>query len=107
MLDFSGTTRIVIIKEKTVVKFPYNDYGMAQCSQEEQVYRDHQAGKALIPMARTEVKTTEIGYVYCESERVRPVFFGAQDPQRPDWSDFIDCAQVGYPEDGRLVAYDL
>lgn len=25
----------------------------------------------------------------------------------PDWVDFIDCRQVGYTKDGRLVAYDL
>lgn len=107
VLDFSGTTRIVVVKENTVVKFPYNDYGMTQCSREERAYRDHQAGEGIIPMARTEVKTTENGYVYCESARVKPVFFRMTDPQRPDWADLIDCAQVGYTKDGQLVAYDL
>jgi len=24
----------------------------------------------------------------------------------PDWTDFVDCCQVGYTLDGRLVAYD-
>lgn len=30
---------------------------------------------------------------------------GCPDPA-PDWTDFIDCRQIGWTRDGRLVAYD-
>lgn len=35
------------------------------------------------------------------------VRFPSRGEQLPDWTMSVDCAQVGYLTDGRLVAYDL
>lgn len=38
-------------------------------------------------------------------EYVRPVT-GEESLDLPDWTEYVDCFQVGYTYDGRLVAYD-
>ena len=38
-------------------------------------------------------------------EKVEPMMF--DDPEMPDWADFVDGRQLGRTHDGRIVAYDV
>lgn len=102
-----GMSRVVIIKEDKVIKFPYNAEGMIQSVREERVYQEYPDDpEEAIPMARIESKSTSEGMGYQECENVEPVFFDSM-KESPRWVMSVDCAQAGFTKDGRLVAYDL
>lgn len=79
-----------------VVKVPKTDSGLAACYEE--IVTQGQM------FARTERHpwSDELGFDICRMEFVVHAGYSA----RPDWTWSVDSGQVGYTQDGRLVAYD-
>ena len=96
-----GSTRACFtVGEKWVLKVPLTWQGeSANFLEADHVNPD-------IPLAQCRLHESSHGPVLLWMRRVKPVTYS---PQRrlPAWTNFVDCAQVGYMPDGRLVAYDL
>lgn len=98
-LGFGRNRQVFVIDEDLVIKIPRNEEGVHDNYWEESVYirnKDdgiyakceviHEDGIALLKMQRVKI---------CSSTE-----------NLPDWVKFIDCQQVGYTNDGQLVAFD-
>jgi hypothetical protein len=60
-----------------------------------------------IPLAQCRLHISEpSGVALLWMERITPLHPGKR-YDLPEWTDFVDCAQVGYTTSGELVAYDL
>lgn len=98
-----GRTRAVFDRgDGTVAKVAINDEGYAANSFE---VRASAEPEKYLPVAKSEFLDVDD---YCSvviAERVEIVI--ARRSELPDWTDFIDGAQVGYNSAGELVAYDL
>lgn len=97
-----GTNRAVFDRgDGTMIKMPICDYGQ---------YANVQEGRAVLKpdkwyFTRGHSEHSPNGFHVLVVEKVEPIFH--DDPEYPDWADFIDCGQVGRTADGRIVAYDL
>lgn len=97
-----GRTRAVFdTQDGFVIKVPYVDEGF---------YANHSevvtsnTDDAYIPIAKCEHDEKE-GVSVLVMEKV--AIARADYKNMPDWVYSVDCGQVGYTKDGRLVAYDL
>lgn len=103
-----GRTRICFASGKNrVVKIPFTREGYQASSREVSTYENFQKEpeKDWIPTAECKFFKFDFANIWLLSmERViRPIFGEAL----PDWVDSVDCGQVGYNSDGKLVAFDL
>lgn len=98
-----GRHRIVFGDGDYVVKCPTSASGVSAC--DEEVYGAHfvdmYAKTSLDPLSK-EVAPINL----TRMERVKRIEELDYDPILPSWVNSIDCQQVGYTKDGRLVAYD-
>lgn len=98
----SGRNRVVFDrKDGTVVKIPKNWDGESDNNREANWSSDE------VPLAQCHSESVGSGdseMTVLVMEKVTPVqgFKGL-----PDWVSWVDCQQVGYTKDERLVAYDL
>ena len=90
-----------------VIKVPHNRNGEEACLREVLEYE-----------RRHEVDSTPMAHCYLEISEFDPTFTvlvmewvnvesRIEYDKLPEWALSIDCCQVGYTADGRLVAYDL
>lgn len=97
-----GRNRMVFrTQDGHVIKLPINDDGFMDNA------RESTWDDPGIPLASCEIKTIisrgqEIDLLVMEE--VTPI---TKRDEMPDWADYVDCQQVGYSKDGRIVAYDL
>lgn len=98
-------TRTVLMYQDFVVKVATNGLGALANGYE---LAASQETDPFIPVAPTRrVDTETVGRVIV-MDRVAPVGPSVlREAGCPDWVGYVDCAQVGYLPDGRLVAYDL
>lgn len=82
-----------------VVKVPRDEWGEF-CNEGEA----REAPTAAIFARCKAFKHPRTGVVLLRMERI--VRFPTARTKLPDWTDGIDCQQVGWTADGRLVAYD-
>jgi hypothetical protein len=91
-----GRTRTVYDRgDGYVVKVAINDEGWIANLRESRWASDY------IPVAPCHLD--DEGHLVME----KIVRFPGPDEELPFWAGYVDCAQVGYLADGRLVAYDL
>ena len=98
---FKGRHRIVFIDHKNdeVLKVPSQyESGIAANFQELDIQ-----GKHLAKTKLDEQLSVRFGIPIIRMELVQEA--GGRKNQ-PSWVNYIDCQQVGYTKDGRLVAYD-
>ena len=93
-----GRTRATFDRgDGTVVKIPFTGEGFASNAFEA---RHNDPG---ISLAKCEIGWHgDAGFLVME--RVTPI---TDYTDLPEWTGWVDCAQVGHTADGRLVAYDL
>lgn len=97
-----GRTRAVFdTNDGFVIKVPYADEGF-YANHAEVVTSDTE--NAYIPIAKCRHDEKE-GVSVLVMEKVS--IARADYKNMPDWVYSVDCGQVGYTKDGRLVAYDL
>lgn len=97
-----GRTRAVFDTEDgNVLKIPYTDEGFIANRGE---VMTSEAEDAYIPIAKCWHDEKD-GVSVLVMEKVTPA--KADYKNMPDWIYSVDCGQVGYLPDGRLVAYDL
>jgi hypothetical protein len=100
LIAASRTRKVYDRGDGHVVKIPLNDEGFIANATEANWDSDY------IPLAPCHFEwPTTGGDAILVMEKV--VRFPARGEQLPDWTMSVDCAQVGYLADGRLVAYDL
>lgn len=93
-----GRNRAVFkLSANNVIKVPINDYGVCDNSYEAFNKKDVEYG---IPRSKAFVLS---GIALLIMEYIQHV----QLDNPPDWSDYIDCRQIGYNKKGQLLAYDL
>lgn len=92
-----GRHRIVFSDGDYVVKCPTKESGVAACWAELNSCDEWYAKTSLDPLS-AEVYPIQL----VRMEYVHHMGYSAT----PDWTWSIDCGQVGYTMDGRLVAYD-
>lgn len=88
-----------------VVKVPLNAPGMEDNLAESEIYkstRDDPEGYLIRYAECNHFNYKDIPLVIME--KVEPI--KGYHPELPDWTDYVDCAQVGYNKEGKLVAYD-
>ena len=93
-----GRNREVFSNGRTVFKLPRNDAGFRDKSMEYHHFRrwkDEAQARCRI------IFIMNIPVLLMELVKMIPV-----DEKLPDWTDFIDCRQVGRRKDGKIVAYD-
>jgi len=109
--DFLGRGRSRAVFQldcNSVVKVPLNMAGIVDNSDEARLFSRY--GKTgFIPYAVCEVvlhkereSLSEIPLLMMELIRLPEEF-----EKLPEWCDYVDCAQVGYDGDNKLVAYDF
>lgn len=105
-----GRNRCVFLMGSFVIKLPWNDDGFADNDWEGSVSNDPDYHDSeIIQYARTRLAYVEdVPVVYMEHVTYVPYDHLAviYDGNPPDWVDFVDCQQVGYTKNGRLVAFD-
>ena len=92
-----GRHRAIFRDGDWVIKVPTRDSGIHACEEELRTQGDCFA------------KTTreDLGEEFCGVTAVRMEFMTHRGwSEQPDWTWSIDCGQVGFTKDGRLVAYD-
>lgn len=96
MLEFigEGRNRRVYKHKGYVVKIPINEYGLADNEFEAQTFKKWHKE---FPYARCRM----VG-VCLVMEYVEHTF----EKKLPEWTMSVDCGQVGYNRDGKLLAYD-
>lgn len=95
-----GLDRIVFDAGEEVVKIPKHSAGIAANYSEEYKYQRWEDQGIY---AKCWIKEINQGIPILFMEKVDPI---TEYEDLPDWVDFIDCRQVGYTADNRLVAYD-
>lgn len=96
-----GTKRATYVDRENsrVFKVPLNMAGI------DANYAEDGHTDDFIPLAPCRILDLEAEFPVLEMEWVEPVI--GPRSELPDWTDWVDCAQVGLTTDGRLVAYDL
>lgn len=104
-----GRNRNVFDFGAYVVKLPKNGDGCADNDWEGSLSN----GESLGDMREIQYARTRMAYwrgvpvVFMEKvEHARPAEIVARLGYEPDWTMSVDCGQVGFTRDGRLVAYD-
>lgn len=102
-----GTTRICFsYGDDQVVKIPINWHGIDDSNNEADTYAIFAETGEGIPTASCNfAKFDNDNILLLVMERLRS--FPDSRKDLPDWTDFVDCCQVGYNSAGELVAYDL
>lgn len=95
-------TRTVLMYDGVVVKIPRNDEGVLANSMELRTYLDPE-GIPVAPVMSFDLDGLNVNVM----ERVSPHPYAFQDKGLPWWVGCVDCGQVGYRDNGELVAYDL
>lgn len=95
-------TRTVLMYDGFVIKIPKNDEGAIANGMEIRTYQDPE-GIPVAPVCGFYVDGTLITVM----ERVSPHPYAFRDRGLPWWVGCVDCGQVGYRDNGELVAYDL
>lgn len=96
-----GTKRATYVDRtnRRVFKVPLNMAGI------DANYAEDGHTDDFIPIAACRILDIEAEFPVLEMEWVEPLVVPRS--ELPDWTDWVDCAQVGHTADGRLVAYDL
>lgn len=94
--------RVFQINENFVVKVPLNEFGLCDNESEARAFAQEGYG-GYVPYAECEVLHSKDGLPLLKMEFVK--IGCVEDP--PDWALSIDCAQIGWTQDNRLVAYDF
>lgn len=104
-----GRTRYVyLLDDNRVAKVPVDEDGL-DANYREAHWSESVGKTGYIPIADASIETwtsadgTELDVLVME--RVEEALLAYKD--MPDWVGSVDCAQVGYDREGRLVAYDL
>lgn len=94
-----GYSRMTFFDKDFVYKVPRNSRGFDD-NEREAAWKDD-----FIPLADCSLKVEmPSGIPVLKMERVSPTVLKTEPPE---WVMWVDCAQIGYTKDGRLVAYDL
>lgn len=97
-----GGQRIVFLKNKsTVIKVPLSFDGMLANESEARLYKKYKKNGE-IPYAKCKLITHAEGVSLLEMEWVDDRCID----KYPKWSEFVDCQQIGYDRNGKLVAFD-
>ena len=101
-----GRTRATFVDEENnvVYKIPLTEEGISSNSNEVYQSELYSSGKDVIPIAKSEF-IDEDGLIM-KMERVTPIF-DRWNNDFPEWTNYVDCKQVGLTKDGVLVAFDL
>jgi hypothetical protein len=96
-----SSTRSVYLDDRgrRVFKVPVNMAGI------DANYREDGHTDPDIPLASCRLVDPEAEFPVLEMEWVRSIT--VKYDELPDWVGWVDCGQVGYTDDGRLVAFDL
>jgi hypothetical protein len=99
-----GRNRVVYqVSPEAVVKIPLNDYGMDDNSREA-IWSQRYGKGGYVPYAQCQIIwDTELPLL--RMELVTPC--GVPWSELPSWCMSVDCCQVGYDLQGKLVAYDF
>lgn len=100
----AGRNRNVYLSRsgKYVVKVPLNLFG--DCDNHLEANRFYRKDGFFGPGHLARCRMAKLGGTWCLiMEIVKPSF--AKD--LPDWTEGVDCQQVGYNRKGKLVAYDF
>lgn len=95
-------TRTVLVYEGVVIKIPTCDEGVIANARECREYA-HGDGIPMAPVSLVLIDDVVVSVM----ERVNPHPSAFSDPSMPWWVGSVDCGQVGYRDNGELVAYDL
>ena len=95
--------------DQYIIKVPKSYDGIIDNGIEAKTYRDY-ADKVL----RNEYDMSRPHYAFCYIEKLWSVdllimerlIYPKREDALPEWTDFIDCMQVGYNKQGKLLAYD-
>lgn len=97
----SGCFRIVFDCGDHVIKVPYNADGIA-CNAREAHWQSEE-----IPLAACELISSPVDENFVKLLKMEKVIDAYDQRGLPDWTQSVDCCQVGYNAAGKLVAYDL
>ncbi len=99
-----GRTRIVFLLDETVLKIPLTDEGLyANALEADHSRREGKTGS--IPIADCAIDWHgDLSVLRMERVDITPSLDGSP---KPAWTGAVDCGQVGYDREGRLVAFDL
>lgn len=104
-----GNSRIAFFDDnkKFVYKIPRNYDGITNNQREQRLFKLHIRGEGWIPVARCKVfnPNPDIGLPILVMEKIEKS--SLKGTKIPDWVFFVDCQQVGYDKNGKLVAYDV
>lgn len=94
-----GRNRACFYSKDRVIKFPLNNHGFGDNDWEGSVSGEEYAKGRCVLID---------GFICLVQERLKPwQDCGIKYKDLPDWTGFIDCAQVGYDNKGNLKAYDF
>ncbi len=99
-----GGGRMAFFNGDWVIKIPRNETGISDTYREHRLFS--QCGPnsdRMFPLAKCHIVDNEDGIPILYMEKVEYVPVSVE---LPGWTHFVDCSQVGYTKDGRLVAYD-
>lgn len=99
--DIGRTRAVFDTQDGNVIKIPYTDEGFMANHRE---VTTSNTEDPYIPIAKCQHEEKD-GVAVLVMEKVTPT--KANYNEMPDWVMSVDCGQVGYLPDGRLVAYDL
>lgn len=103
-----GRNRVAMISpdRRIVFKLPLNNSGMLDNYRERRAFVLNIRKKGYVEMAacRIIIPDGDAGVPMLAMQYVEPIRYSND---LPKWVDCVDCAQVGYNRQGRLVAYDL
>lgn len=87
-----------------VVKIPLHMYGMEDNLTESKIYNETKDNPENYCVQYAECMIfTYKDIPLLIMEKVEPI---THYYDFPDWADYVDCQQVGYTKDGKVVAYD-
>ena len=89
---------------KSVIKIPSNVEGIFANIMEENFYHEYKTSGDKIPKAKCFLENDEdTGLPIIHMECIEPLKYG---DNYPYWAHFVDFNQVGYTDNGDIVAYD-
>ena len=93
--------RVYLESDEYVIKVPFNDWG-EYCNDNEALESERDKTGYLARCSSFNHPRT--GVILTRMERI--VRFPKNFKSLPEWTLWVDCQQVGWTSDGRLVAYD-
>lgn len=94
--------KVFVINERLVAKVAKDEWGVVDNYSEARNFSS-EGRDGYIPMAECFLlHVNDLPVVFME--RVEPVHIPYE--EAPSWLGWVDCGQVGYAKDGKLVAYD-